>query len=371
MKVVSVVGVRPEFVMAMPISRAIPERHDEVLVHTGQHYDDVLSDVFFDELDLPEPSHELGVGSARRSRQVAQVRSRLREVFEAEDPDVVVVYGDTNSTLGGALAASEHGVTLAHVEAGVRCFDRSMPEERNRLLTDRHADLLLAPTRQATRNLRSEGVSGSVTFTGDVRRDAFDLVAGTDSAKTDLFDRKEIQRGGYVLATVHRAANTDDEAVLCSVLRGLASSRPPVVLPLHPRTERRLREYDRYAWADSQVTIVDPVGYPEFLRLVENAGCVATDSGGVQREAMLAETPCVTLRETTEWVETVRKGYNCLAGTDAANIARAIDTAFQQPIRCPTSDRAVAPRIIDVLMTAPDSASAANWRERRERQVGR
>lgn len=359
MKVLSVVGVRPEFVMAMPVSRALAREHEGVLVHTGQHYDDVLSDVFFEELALPAPAHELGVGSAPRRRQVAQIRSGLAAVLSAEDPDVVVVYGDTNSTLAGALAARDHDTVLAHVEAGVRSYDRTMPEERNRRLVDRFADLLLAPTPAAARTLHAEGVSGTIQRVGDVRRDAFELVHDTGSTNATVRDRLNLDPGDYAVATIHRAANTDDPAVLRSLLRGLAESQPRVVLPLHPRTERRLREHRLETWTDTRITTVDPLGYPAFLDLIRDAGCVATDSGGVQREAMLAGTPCVTLRTTTEWPETVRYGYNRLAGTDTSAVRRAIDASFQRPVDPPSFDAPVAPRIVEALVAVTETTQPA------------
>ncbi|MDZ5812516.1 UDP-N-acetylglucosamine 2-epimerase (non-hydrolyzing) [Halorubrum sp. AD140] len=356
MKVLSVVGVRPEFIMAMPVSRVLAHEHEEVLVHTGQHYDDMLSDVFFEELALPAPAHELGVGSAPRPKQVARIRSRLAECLSAEKPDAVVVYGDTNSTLAGALTASDHDTFLVHVEAGVRSFDRTMPEERNRRLVDQYADLLLTPTPEAAQTLRAEGVSGTVHHVGDVRRDAFELVHGADETSASVHDRCNHDPGDYAVATIHRAANTDDPAVLRSLVRGLAGSRPPVVLPVHPRTEQRLREYGLDTWADTRITTVDPLGYPAFLRLISGAGCVATDSGGIQREAMLAGTPCVTLRATTEWPETVREGYNRLAGTEAPAVRRAIDASFRRSVDPPSLDTPVAPRIVETLEAAMNTA---------------
>jgi UDP-N-acetylglucosamine 2-epimerase (non-hydrolysing) len=353
--------------MAMPVSRALRARHEGTLVHTGQHYDDALSAVFFEELSLPEPDHELGVGSGRRSRQIARVEKRLGAVLDADSPDVVVVYGDTNSTLGAALAAAGREIPLVHVEAGVRSFDPSMPEERNRRRIDRLADHLCAPTRDAAWHLRAEGVDGSIHFTGDVRRDAYGIVTGAGATSLDLRDRFGVERGAYVLATVHRAATTDEASDLRSVFAGLAGCDRPAICPLHPRTEGRLREYGLLAWVDSQVDLVDPVGYPAFLGLVERAGCVATDSGGVQREAMLAETPCVTLRDRTEWRETVRHGCNRLAGTDTADVRRAVDAAVGESVRRPPVERDVTARILDVLDRAADGEPALTAGRRGDR----
>lgn len=352
MKVVSVVGVRPEFVMASPVSDALANAgHEEVLVHTGQHYDELLSDVFFRELDLPSRTRELGVGSAPRHQQIHAMTDGIEAVVTNEQPDVVLVYGDTNSTCAGAMAAATSETPLAHVEAGVRSFDRSMPEERNRLLTDRLADLLLAPTRAAVTNLSRAGLYGTVRRIGDVRRDALATVRDA-TARTTPHESLPVEPGEYVLATVHRKATVTDPGTLRSVFRGLANARSPVVVPLHPNTADRLRAAGVYSRLDSQLNLVDPVGYPAFVRLLEQARCVATDSGGVQREAMMLGTPCVTIRERTEWPETVSCGSNVLVGTDADAIREEVDRAVDRsihPIRPPTG---VSRRIVRVLGSA-------------------
>ncbi|MFC3476130.1 non-hydrolyzing UDP-N-acetylglucosamine 2-epimerase [Halobacterium litoreum] len=321
MTVCSVVGVRPEFVLATPLSRALADRGvSHALVHTGQHHDDALSAVFFEELSLPAPDHHLGVGSAPRGEQVARAVARLRPILAAESPDVVVVYGDTTSTLAGALAAVAADCPLAHVEAGLRSGDWTMSEERTRVVVDHLADARFAPTQTAVANLADEGVTESVHRTGDLRADAVETARGLPAETPDTPDE-------YVLATVHRAATTDDEATLVGVLDALARVSLPVVLPLHPRTEDRLRAYGCYDWAADRVSLVDPTGYPAFLDLLAGASAVATDSGGVQREAAYLGTPCVTLRETTEWVETVARGQNVLAGTRPAAVTNAVEAA--------------------------------------------
>lgn len=328
MNVCSVVGVRPEFVMATPVSRELAAAgHDERLVHTGQHHDDALSTTFFEELSLPAPDHHLGVGSTDRGGQVARAVARLEPILADETPDAVLVYGDTTSTLAGAIAAVATNTPLVHVEAGVRSDDWRMPEERTRVLVDHLADLRLAPTEYAAANLETEGVTAGVHVVGDVRGDAVASTRGLDPvAPLDLPDE-------YVLATVHRAATTDDEATLRGVLAGLENARQPVVLPLHPRTADRLRAFDAHDWAADRVTLVDPTGYAAFLELLDGATAVATDSGGVQREASFLGTPCVTLRETTEWVGTVRHGHNVLAGTEPRAVATAVDAAAAEPGR--------------------------------------
>ncbi|WP_232702549.1 non-hydrolyzing UDP-N-acetylglucosamine 2-epimerase [Halobacterium wangiae] len=322
MNVCSVVGVRPEFVMATPVvSELAASGHETTLVHTGQHHDDALSTVFFEELSLPSPDHHLGVGSVPRDEQVAGAVARLVPVLASTAHDAVVVYGDTTSTLAGALAASTTNTPLVHVEAGLRSGDWSMTEERTRVLVDHVADLRFAPTRGARTTLADEGVTRGVHEVGDVRADAVAMARDvTPAALPDVPDE-------YVLATVHRAATTDDESTLRDVFGGLANARLPVVLPLHPRTADRLREFDRYGWAADRVALVEPTGYAAFLELVESASAVATDSGGVQREAAYLGTPCVTLRDTTEWKGTVRRGQNVLAGTDPESVSASIDAA--------------------------------------------
>ncbi|MFC7095800.1 non-hydrolyzing UDP-N-acetylglucosamine 2-epimerase [Halobaculum marinum] len=321
MRVWSVVGVRPEFVMATPVARELAAGgHDATLVHTGQHHDDALSTVFFEELSLPVPDHSLEVGSASRVEQVAVGVERLVPLLDADDPDVVLVYGDTTSTLIGALAARATGTNLAHVESGLRSGDWRMSEERTRVLVDHVAGLRLAPTPAAVATLEAEGVTEGVRCVGDVRGDAVAMTRTVAAATPET-------PAEFVLATVHRAETVDDAATLRAVLAGLAGSSRPVVLPLHPRTADRLREHGLYEWAATRLTLVEPTGYPAFLRLLDEATAVATDSGGVQREASYLGTPCVTLRETTEWTGTVERGHNTLAGTDSRSIRSAVDDA--------------------------------------------
>jgi UDP-N-acetylglucosamine 2-epimerase (non-hydrolysing) len=347
--VLSVVGVRPEFVMAAPVVRAL-EGSDATLVHTGQHHDERLSEVFVDDLGLPEPDHELGVRTGSRGERLAAMTDRTEAVLNRERPDAVVVYGDTDTTLAGTRAAAATGTPLAHVEAGVRSFDASMPEERNRLRVDRLADLLLAPTQTAVETLRRENVRGAVRLTGDVRRDALALVADADA---DRGRRRNVPGATddrpYVLATVHRRGTVADGSALRSVFAGLGAVERRVVVPLHPHTERRLRETGRYEWVAERVDLRPPVRYPEFVRLLDGAACVATDSGGVQREAATLGTPCVTLRERTEWPETVSAGRNVLVGTDRERVRRAVEAAASKPSHPACRSPDVAPRIVEAI----------------------
>ncbi|WP_256394044.1 non-hydrolyzing UDP-N-acetylglucosamine 2-epimerase [Natronoarchaeum rubrum] len=332
MNVLSIVGARPQFVKAAAVSRQLREDHDETLVHTGQHYDAELSDVFFEELAIPEPDHNLGVGSDTHAAQTAEMMVEIERVVADADPDVVLVYGDTNSTLAGALVAAKETTPLAHVEAGLRSGDFSMPEEINRVLTDHCSDLLFAPTAAARENLEHEGIAEGVSVPGDVmydtllgvrdRLDAVETIAVPDVV--DSLDE-------FVLATVHRAKNTDDPDRIAEIVDGLADCSSPVVFPAHPRTVAALQEFDLWERATEGIEIVDPVGYLSFVGLVERARCVATDSGGVQKEAFYLDTPCVTLRDTTEWTETVDAGWNRLVGADAERIVDAVDAAGDLP----------------------------------------
>jgi UDP-N-acetylglucosamine 2-epimerase (non-hydrolysing) len=333
MRICSVVGARPQFVKAAPVSEQLQDAHEEVLVHTGQHYDEALSKVFFEELDIPEPAYNLGVGSGSHAVQTAEMMQGLEEVLDAESPDVVLVYGDTNSTLAAALVAAKREPSLAHVEAGLRSDNWSMPEEVNRVLTDRCSDLLFAPAENAAQNLQAEGVDEGVVVTGDVMYDAVLTVRDRAFERSAVLSELELDRDSYVLSTVHRAANTDDPARLAGILDGLAAVPDPVVVPVHPRTEQALQAHGLYERAVAELTLIDPVGYLDFLRLLEEASQVATDSGGVQKEAFYLETPCVTLRDETEWIETVEAGWNVLVGADPDRIRAALAGPVESPPR--------------------------------------
>ena len=331
MKVLTVVGARPQFVKAYPVSRQLRRDHEEVLVHTGQHYDAELSDVFFEELGIPEPDHHLGVGSGPHGEQTAEMMAGIEDRLAEEGPDLVLCYGDTNSTLAAGIVASKTDVPLAHVEAGLRSDDREMPEEVNRVLTDHAADCLLAPSDAAAENLRAEGLTDGVFVTGDVMSDAVSLVRDRAATRARTLADLGVEPGEYVLATVHRAHNTDDPGRLADIVAALAAVDDEVVFPAHPRTTDALREYGLYEEAADALTLLDPLGYVDFVGLVADARAVATDSGGVQKEAFFLDTPCVTLRETTEWTETVDAGWNVLVGSDPDRIAAALDGSFDLP----------------------------------------
>jgi UDP-N-acetylglucosamine 2-epimerase len=320
-KLLTVVGARPQFIKAAPFSRVARLRHTEVLVHTGQHYDPRMSDVFFEELALQRPDHHLGVGSGTHAWQTAQMLERLEPVLRREAPDAVVIYGDTNSTLAGALAAAKLGLPLAHVEAGLRSYVREMPEEVNRIVADHVATHLFAPTQNAVDNLAREGIVEGVTLTGDIMFDALTQNAPVAAERSTLLRDMGLPPGGFVLATVHRAANTDDPQRLEAIIDALALLGEPVLLPLHPRTRAALMGTD--IEVNPPLRVVEPLGYLDMLAVQQAARMVITDSGGVQKEAYLLGVPCVTLRDETEWVETLAGGWNVLAGADSERILAA------------------------------------------------
>jgi UDP-GlcNAc3NAcA epimerase len=327
MKVLTVIGNRPQFIKAAAVSPRLREAHQEFLVHTGQHFDDDLSAVFFAELGLPSPDRELGIALGSNTSQTARMLEALEPVLTEEAPDVVLVYGDTNSTLAGALAGSQAGVPVAHVEAGMRSFDRSMPEELNRVLTDHASSLLLCSSPTAVENLRRENVSGTVEEVGDVMVDVALAIQPRARERLDLVAARGVQAGEYALATAHRAGNVDDPARLDMLVELLCGMPLAVVLALHPRTRSRLATaglLDRLERSD-RVVLTPPLGYLELTALLCNARAVLTDSGGIQKEAYLAGVPCVTLRPNTEWTETVELGWNTLVDLDLEAARRALE----------------------------------------------
>ncbi len=342
-KVVTVVGARPQFIKAAAVTPRLRQRAREVLVHTGQHYDRALSDVFFEELRLPAPDVHLGVGSGSHGVQTGEMLARLDPLLTAERPDWVLVYGDTNSTLAGALAAAKLGIPVAHVEAGLRSFNRAMPEEVNRVLTDHVASRLYCPTPYAAAQLAREGITAGVRVTGDVMDETVHLVGDQPS----LLGTLGLEDGGYVLATVHRQENTEDPARLGGILEGLARLGRPVALPLHPRTRERLARFQLAP--PPAVRVLDPLGYAASLTLIRHAWAVCTDSGGVQREACALGVPCYVLREETEWVDLVESGQAVLVGADAARLAAAVAAGTARP-RPRTTVPDASRRIVEDLL---------------------
>ena len=352
MKVVSVVGNRPQFIKAAPLSAALAKVSDHVLVHTGQHYDAELSQVFFDELGLRPPDHEIEAGSGSHAAQTAAMLTGLEPVLAGERPDLVLVYGDTNSTLAGALVAAKLQLPLGHVESGLRSFDRAMPEEVNRVVADVLSDLRFCPSQTAVANLAAEGITQGVHLVGDVMVDVAEAFAPA-ARRSGAVDRLGLEPGAYALVTVHRQSNTTDAAMpaLVEVLEALAR---PAVFPIHPRTRAALERTGLLERAGAAATLSPPLGYLEFTALLMSAEVCLTDSGGVQKEAYLHRVPCITLRDTSEWVETVELGWNRLAGgLDADAVATAL-RHLERPSEHPPlyGDGDAATRIADVVASA-------------------
>jgi UDP-N-acetylglucosamine 2-epimerase (non-hydrolysing)/UDP-GlcNAc3NAcA epimerase len=326
-RIATIVGNRPQFVKAAAVSRQLRKTHEELLVHTGQHYDDELSKVFFVELEVPAPDRELGVGSGSAAEQTARMLAGLEPMLREWSPDLVLVYGDTNSTLAGALAAAQGHFPVAHVEAGMRSGDWSMPEELNRVLTDHASDLLLCSTQTAVANLEREGAHGRVELVGDVMADVSLAFASVAEERSRALEEHGVAPGGYLLVTAHRAGNVDDPERLRRLVELLEALPMTAIFPLHPRTRARLEAaglLERLASAE-RLKVVAPLGYLDFLVLARHARAILTDSGGVQKEAYLLGTPCITLRSTTEWVETVEQGWNVLVDLDSAAVFAALE----------------------------------------------
>ena len=328
MKVVSIVGARPQFIKAAPVIEALREAgHEGYLAHTGQHYDHLMSSIFFDEMGIPEPDVNLGVGSGPHGWQTGRMLMRIEEMLLAQEPEWVVVFGDTNSTLAGALAACKLRIPLAHVEAGMRSFNREMPEEHNRVLTDHCSDLLLCPTQNGVKNLAREGITDGVHFAGDTMYDAVLKFAEIARQRSTILQDLNLASKGYLLATVHRAYNTDVPENLLGILTAFTDIDEPIVFPVHPRTRQKIAELDGALDLDREtscVRMIEPVGYLDMLMLEQHARLVLTDSGGMQKEAYWFDVPCVTLRHETEWVETVEVGMNVVVGARRERIVEAV-----------------------------------------------
>jgi UDP-N-acetylglucosamine 2-epimerase len=327
-RLITVLGARPQFIKALPLSRALHGHHEEMIAHTGQHYDDEMSGVFFRELALPSPRWNLGVGSASHAAQTAAMLAGLEPILSEQRPDAVIVFGDTNTTLAAALAASKLHVPIVHVEAGVRSRDRRMPEEVNRVVADHLAALCCCPTASAVDNLAMEGISKESVLTGDVLCDAVRLVGPSATRSSRVLTTLGLPRGGYAMATLHRPENVDDPGRLSGLVQALMRLPEPVVLPLHPRTRQRLEGTDLLVRLTGCTQVIAPLPYADMLALTASAGLVVTDSGGLQREAYLLDVPCVVVRPCTEWPELVAAGASVLAPTPAdlepaASVARA------------------------------------------------
>jgi UDP-N-acetylglucosamine 2-epimerase len=320
MKIASIVGARPNFIKLSPLSRELRRRGlDEVIIHTGQHYNYEMDRIFFDDMGIPSPDYHMGIGSGSHGFQTGEMLKKVEEALLAEKPDAVIVFGDTNSTLAGSLAAAKLHIKSAHVEAGLRSFDKRMPEEINRVLVDHCSDLLLCPTKTAVDNLKREGITENVHLTGDVMVDAQKDCERIAENKSHILEDLGLSPKDYYLATVHRASNTDDPDKLRAITEAFQDLKN-VVFPCHPRAEKYLREYGMWDDLVRKIDVIKPVGYLDMLLLEKNAKKIITDSGGVQKEAYLLGIACVTLRDETEWVETVEDGWNVLVGPNREKI---------------------------------------------------
>jgi UDP-GlcNAc3NAcA epimerase len=349
MKVVTVLGARPQFIKAAPLSRALRKRHNEILVHTGQHYDHKMSGIFFDGLEIPEPAVNLEVGSGSHGAQTAAMLEGIERVLMQEKPDWVLVYGDTNSTIAGALAASKLHIKVAHVEAGLRSFNRSMPEEINRIVTDHLSDLLLCPSQTAVSHLAAEGITRNVHLVGDVMSDALNWARQQLEKKPiKILEQLGVARNKFLLVTSHRSENTDDPKRLAGIVNALNALEEPVIFPVHPRTRKTLQAQGHAL--RKHVQAIEPVGYFDMVALTSTARVVLTDSGGLQKEAYWLGVPCVTLRNETEWVETVETGWNRLVGTEEDTILNAVKTFVPPSHRPPLyGDGNVAGKCVELL----------------------
>ena len=346
MKIVTVVGARPQFIKAAPVTKAIRDHNEkeknpritEVLVHTGQHYDHGMSQIFFDELDISEPDLNLGVGSGPHGWQTGQMLVRIEEVLLEEKPDFVVVYGDTNSTLAGALAAVKLHIPVAHVEAGLRSFNREMPEEHNRVVADHCSDLLFCPTQTAMDNLARESITAGVHLVGDTMYDAVLQFSSIARKRSAILEDLGLESKNYFLTTIHRPYNTDIIKNLRNIFQAFAEIEEVIVFPAHPRTRKKIAALESKSSQElvpGNVKMVDPVGYLDMLVLEQNARLILTDSGGMQKEAYFFGVPCITLRPETEWIETVEAGWNVVVG---ANISAIVD-GHQKAISSPPTNR--------------------------------
>jgi UDP-GlcNAc3NAcA epimerase len=329
MNVVTIIGARPQFIKAAVVSRAMrlrPQEITEIIVHTGQHFDTNMSDIFFEELDIPKPDYHLGVGGGTHAQNTGRMMEKIEEVLLKEKPAFVLVYGDTDSTLAGTLASVKLHIPVAHVEAGLRSFNRKMPEEINRVLTDHASDILFTPTITAVNNLAKEGIAPEkIKQVGDVMYDAALFYGNKVEQSNNIISQLGISQKQYALVTIHRAENVDDQWRLRSILKGLQEYDKRIVWPLHPRTKKMLESFD--IPVPKNILIIDPLGYLDMIMLEKHAALIATDSGGVQKEAYFHKVPCITMRDETEWIELVACGANVITGADTEKIIAALKNA--------------------------------------------
>lgn len=326
MKIVTIVGARPQFIKLAPLSKALRENHEEILLHTGQHYDLELSSLIFQQLGIPLPDYNLEIGSGTHSSQTGEMLKGIEDVLVKEEPDLVIVFGDTNSTLAGALAAVKLQIEIAHVEAGLRSYNRKMPEEINRIITDHISNILFSPTDSATENLKKEGIVKGVFNVGDIMIDSLLNNIDIANSQSNVLSKLNIDSNKYLLMTLHRQENTENEQDMRQLLDALKGVDEKIIFPIHPRTKVFLRKHGLFKNIEgSNIQVIRPVGYLDFLKLLGNCRKILTDSGGVQKEAYILKKPCITMRNETEWIETIEDGWNILVGLNGGRVEDAIN----------------------------------------------
>jgi UDP-N-acetylglucosamine 2-epimerase len=355
MKIASIVGARPQFIKLAPLSKRLRSNgFNEIIIHTGQHYDENMNELFFKELEIPEPDYNLGVGSGSHGEQTGKMLIEIEEVLLKEKPDLVIIYGDTNSTLAGALAASKLHIRLAHVEAGLRSFNKRMPEEINRIVADHLSDILFCPTKTAIKNLENEGLTKGVYLVGDIMLDALMHFSKISEKKSKILEKLSVEPKEYYLATVHRAENTDDPNRIKNILIALAQLDRIVVFPVHPRTKKRIEEFNfKQLLSSANILSFDPVGYLDMICLEKNAKAIFTDSGGVQKEAFWLGVPCITLRDETEWLETIKFGWNRLVEADYNRIISAV-ASISPGVRVDFEEEYSTEKMVQILKLVSD-----------------
>ncbi|TFD95757.1 non-hydrolyzing UDP-N-acetylglucosamine 2-epimerase [Jeotgalibacillus sp. R-1-5s-1] len=349
MNILTILGARPQFIKAAPVSRALRQHHNEKIVHTGQHYDANMSDIFFEELEIPKPDYHLGIGSASHGKQTGDMMTKIEEIVLEDRPDAILVYGDTNSTLAGALVGAKLHIPVLHIEAGLRSFNKKMPEEINRIMTDHVSALLFAPTETAINNLKDENITKGVSNVGDVMYDAVLYNRELAEKKSSILQDLSLEGEDFLLITVHRAENTDDREKMAAILSAFNQVDTLKVWPMHPRTKHKIEEYGFNLSDVKNLKIIEPVGYLDMIQLEVGAEKIVTDSGGVQKEAYFFETPCVTMREQTEWVETLEGEANILVGTDEEKIVQAINKTVSPQYKELFGNGQAAEKIVEEL----------------------
>lgn len=331
MKILTIIGARPQFIKAASFSRICTNKIEEIIIHTGQHYDKNMSEIFFEELEMKKPKYNLKVGSGNHGEQTGKMMIEIEKIIQLEKPDGILVYGDTNSTLAGALVGSKLLIPVYHVEAGLRSYNKNMPEEQNRILTDHISKILFCPTKTAVKNLEKENITKNVYNTGDIMYDAVLYNSILAEKKSEILKKLKLEPKKYILSTIHRAENTNSKERLKEIIAGLNECEEDIILPLHPRTVEYLKKYNLKL--NNNIKIINPVGYLDMLLLEKNAKKIVTDSGGVQKEAYFLNVPCITMRDETEWIETVEYGWNILVGADKNKIKEAIKQKIEKKIK--------------------------------------